>query len=193
MTPQEQEEHADYCTSTGVLREMKLSEARAQKAATSWETVEVRHISRALFDDTDTRALIAPSPPGLGATARGVNRRASIDAGQSPARPPALAQDTEVAALRARVLKLETQIAQMLAKQKREEEVEAEAPSDAHFDWIKTHRDELRAYPDAYVLLDPEKGIVFHSPDGAEITARLDKLLPGEQDRLMVFHTSTAL
>lgn len=187
----EHEEYADYCKSTDVLRDMKLSEARTQKAATSWESAQgMPHLSRALLVETDVGAVFPSSLPGLGASVLGVNPRASVEARPAPTKRPEPAQDKKVAVLEARVQKLETQLEQLLAKQEQVDEDEVDAPSDAHFEWIETHRDELRAYPNAYVLLDPEKGIVFHSSDGDELTARLEKLAPEEQDRLMVFHTS---
>ncbi|MFS8066619.1 MAG: hypothetical protein ACMG6S_09640, partial [Byssovorax sp.] len=175
----------------GVLRDMKLSEARAQKGATSWESaLEMRHISRALFIETDLRAVLPSSLPGPGASVLGGKPRASVEARPAPARRPEPAQDKKVAVLEARVQKLETLLEQLLAKQEQVDEDDVDAPSDSHFEWIETHRDVLRAYPNAYVLLDPKKGIVFHSTDGDELTARLEMLAPEEQDRLMVFHTS---
>lgn len=34
--------------------------------------------------------------------------------------------------------------------------------------WIEAHLDELRKYPDTWVVLDAEKGIVFHTKDETE-------------------------
>ena len=192
MTPQEN--YADYSKSTGVLRDMKISEAQARKVATSWVTAqEMQQISRALFVESDMHSVVPSSLPGAGASVLGVSHRASVEARPAPTKRPEPAQDKKVAMLEARVQKLETQLEQLLAKQEQIDEDEVDAPSDSHFEWIETHRDELRAYPNTYVLLDPEKGIVFHSSDGDELTARLEGLDPEEQDRLMVFHTSMAL
>jgi hypothetical protein len=83
---------------------------------------------------------------------------------------------------------LKQKLVELLAERRpADEEV---APPDPYFDWIEAHREELRAHPSAFVALDPEKGIVFHSTDNHEFEAWIEKLSPEERERLMAFHTS---
>ena len=56
--------------------------------------------------------------------------------------------------------------------------------------WIESHLDELRDLGAAWVLLDPEVGIVFHTEDEVEFGDHLCQRPPEDRDRLMPFHTS---
>ncbi|WP_437783439.1 hypothetical protein [Sorangium sp. So ce1097] len=107
-------------------------------------------------------------------------------------------QDPKVAALENRVQKLESLIEHLLAKQIAEHkheieskyEDEGETADQPHTNWIEANKDKLRAYPDSFVALDLEEGIVAHASDGDEFHAQLDKLSPEQRDRVVLFHTS---
>jgi hypothetical protein len=97
------------------------------------------------------------------------------------ARPPA-------AALEARVQKLEQMVEQLLAE--REPTQEEIVPKSPHDLWIEAHCEELRNYPDSFIALDAEKGVVIHAQDGDEFEIQLEKLSPEERDRVALLHTS---
>ena len=112
--------------------------------------------------------------PARGEARRGVDDRAQIDA------------------LEGRVRKLEAQLAKLQGVGDANAHAEAgeEAAVSPHSRWIESHLDQLRALPDAWVVLDADKGIVFHSTDEATLAAKLEEYAPADSDRLMVFHTS---
>jgi hypothetical protein len=93
----------------------------------------------------------------------------------------------EIAALQDRVRKLERQVAELLGRGPADED---QAAPDPHFAWIESHREELRAHPNEFVALDPERGIVFHSTDSETFATWIDDLAPEERERLMAFNTS---
>ncbi len=99
-----------------------------------------------------------------------------------------LAEDPKIAALEARVRKLEGLLGQILAAQALPDESEAQVQP--HVAWIEKNRDVLRAYPDSFVALDPDEGIVVHSTDGDEFAAKLAELPAEQQDRVVLFHSS---
>lgn len=60
---------------------------------------------------------------------------------------------------------------------------------DRHLDWCDKNRDELRKYPNSWVAIDPEVGIVYHSADGDAFAAWECALPAADRARLMVTHT----
>jgi hypothetical protein len=183
------EEYADYCKSTGVLRDMKLAEARTQTGATSWESLQEMHqISRALVADTDLRAVLASSLRGPGASALGVKQRALVEARPAPAKRPEPAHDKKVAALEARVQKLETLLEQLLAEKTPVNE--DEAPVEPHVTWIENNRETLRAHADSFIALDPAHGIVVHASEGEDFEAQLGALSAKQRASVVLFHAS---
>lgn len=105
-------------------------------------------------------------------------------------------EQATVAALEERIRRLEQQVSRLLAERApkaealRAEDDEEMAPPEPYFDWIDAHRDELRAYPNEFVALDLEKGIVFHSADGERLADWLEALPQEERERRMVFNTA---
>lgn len=188
MTPHE--EFETYSISKIALCTLQHPEASAQPSEVppSWDPRGARRlISRMLRVEEQVRA----SLHGMSMSAPPVIPSSKVS--RASALRPVPPKDQPLAAFESRLQKVETSIEQIRAERAPADDDEVDAPPDAHFDWIQMHMEELRAYPNAYVLLDPKRGIVFHSTDGDELTARLEGLDPEEQDRLMVFHTSMAL
>lgn len=65
-----------------------------------------------------------------------------------------------------------------------------EAPIDPNAAWIEANLEVLREYPNTWVVLDPERGIVFDTNDENELATKLAALSPGERERMTAFHTS---
>ena len=86
-------------------------------------------------------------------------------------------------------LKYEAQVVALSAQLSSSSDEEL-VPLGPHERWIEAHADELRKYPDEWVLLDPEQGIVFHTADQAEFGRYLERFGPEDRARLMPFHTS---
>jgi hypothetical protein len=110
---------------------------------------------------------------------------ANLARGLQPAHPK---EDGKIAALEARVRKLEALLEQLLAERVLSDE--DEAPVQPHIRWIEANRDVLHAHPDSFIALDPDKGIVAHAIDGDDFAAQLDKLPPEQRDRVVLFHAS---
>lgn len=91
----------------------------------------------------------------------------------------------EQSRLRILLQTLEHRLDEMLAMH------DGEAPIDPYTRWLENNLDQLQQYPDEWVALDPQRGIVFHSADGDAFDAWLDELPADEDSRLMVLHTST--
>lgn len=67
---------------------------------------------------------------------------------------------------------------------------------DPYMQWIHEHREELRKYPDHYVAIDPEQGIVLAEKEGEIFSQRLKELIDREGipgDKYLRTHTSTYL
>ncbi len=187
MTPQD--DFAVYVKSGGVLRNMKLSEARTQKVAPSWEPEhEMQRISRALLSETDWRSLRISSPAEPGANVFRVKNRLSIEARPASVARPVPAKDEKVAALEARVQKLETLLAQLLAEKTPVNE--DEAPVEPHVTWIENNRETLRAHADSFIALDPARGIVVHASEGEDFEAQLGALSAEQRASVVLFHAS---
>jgi hypothetical protein len=64
---------------------------------------------------------------------------------------------------------------------------------DPSMQWIHEHREELRKYPDHYVAIDPERGIVLAAQDGDEFARKFSELVDREGcrgDKYLQTHTS---
>lgn len=59
--------------------------------------------------------------------------------------------------------------------------------------WCHEHRDLLSSYPDAYVSIDPQRGIVVHSRTLEELETALAALPQDERQKLYSTHTSVYL
>jgi hypothetical protein len=119
---------------------------------------------------------------------------ATAPAGWPPALPAAEPQrriedHAKILALEERVRKLEARLADLAAQREPSEQDGEEASTDAFSRWIEEHIDELRRHPDTWILLDPEKGIVFHTTDEAAFSAALENVPREERDHLMPFNT----
>lgn len=62
-----------------------------------------------------------------------------------------------------------------------------------HHKWLGANRGALEPYSDSFVALDPEQGIVAHSPDGDTLTDQIDALSPEQRERVVIFHASMYL
>lgn len=60
---------------------------------------------------------------------------------------------------------------------------------DPYLDWCDKNRDELRKYPDCWVAIDPEAGIVHHSTDADAFAAWERALSLADRARMTVTHT----
>lgn len=61
--------------------------------------------------------------------------------------------------------------------------------------WLRHHREEiLRQYPDHYIAIDPEQGVVVAERDGGDFSRKLQELIDEQGasgDRYLRTHTST--
>lgn len=101
-----------------------------------------------------------------------------------------LSDQREIQDLRRRVQEAEERLDELLAMQDFDVE---EAPVDPHARWIEQNLEELRRYPDMFVALDPERGILVHAAEQSEFAEKLKSLTPEENERVMLFHTSMYL
>jgi len=61
---------------------------------------------------------------------------------------------------------------------------------DPYLDWCENNLDELRKYPDSFVAIDPQIGIVHHDSDSDSFAAWGRGLSKADKARLMLTHTS---
>lgn len=123
--------------------------------------------------------------------------------------PPELTPSVSTVRLSAEVTALRRELVELKDEQRRSKEEHArwvraieqkidelhgfdaqEVRIDPHTAWINLNRLALQDYPDTWVILDPEQGIVFDSKDEDELATKLAALSPEERERVMAFHTS---
>jgi hypothetical protein len=113
---------------------------------------------------------------------------------------PLLRSDTEVAALRGKIVVLEGEQDRLREQLQRLEgkldeflatpaEMET-VPVDPHTRWIQENFETLRQYPDEWIALHPVRGILFHMADGDEFAGMLDGLSADEREEVLAFHSS---
>lgn len=129
------------------------------------------------------------SRPGQGLVAS-VEALASLRAEVAELRETRTSTQRELRDMRERLQELERKFDDLLAMQDFDAE---EVPVDPHKRWIERNLDELRKYPDMFVALDPDRGILVHASEQREFAAKLDALTPEENERVMLFHTSMYL
>jgi hypothetical protein len=100
------------------------------------------------------------------------------------------ADQAELHDLRRRIQELERKLDDLLVTHDVDPQ---EIPVDPHTRWIEDNLDELRKYPDAFVALDPDRGILAHATENGEFAAKLEALTPEERERVTLFHTSMYL
>lgn len=97
--------------------------------------------------------------------------------------------EQELSGLRKQVEKLTSQVAELLAAVHGRNEDET-VPQSPHDLWIEQNMNELRRYPNHWIALDAEKGIVIAEQDREQFSERYSKLSADAQDRLLLFHSS---
>jgi hypothetical protein len=164
-----------------------------RESSTELDELEEYEAFRSLMNEDPASEPALPED-GYGRTTRRDEARRL----ERPANAPSAPRHAQAlaAALEARIRLLERQVADLRAERalrdeepRAEEDEETAAPT-PYLDWIDAHRDELRAYPDEFVALDLEKGIVFHTADEQALAAWLEALPDEERERRMAFHTS---
>ncbi|WP_428263565.1 hypothetical protein [Haliangium sp.] len=65
----------------------------------------------------------------------------------------------------------------------------AVVPMDPHTAWIQRNLETLAAYPNEWIALDEERGILFHSADADTFAAMIDALTEEELERVLAFNT----
>jgi len=107
-----------------------------------------------------------------------------------------IVERTDTRALEARVRRVERAVEDLRAKQQKDwDDDDGDVTRDPHFEWIEANRELLRtSYPNSFVAVDYEKGVLLHSSDAddfGEKLARLSNELSRDQhERVMAFHTS---
>lgn len=59
-----------------------------------------------------------------------------------------------------------------------------------HYHWIDLHRDVLKSYPDGFVALHSEKGVIVFDTDILGFTEKMNSIQQEQRSALMILHTS---
>lgn len=92
-----------------------------------------------------------------------------------------------------RIEQLEKQVAELTAMYRKSDADEEEGeivPPSPHSLWIERNMDELKRYPNCWIALDADLGIVIAEEDREKYAEKYKKLSPEQQDKLLLFHSS---
>lgn len=94
-----------------------------------------------------------------------------------------------IAALAERVRQLEVELMPFLAEQ----EEAGEFVTNPHHRWIEGHMSMIREYPNQWVAIDPERGIVANGRNEDELAEKLDAMPDDVQAQLLAINTALYL